>query len=371
MHRQRRNKYGPMPGTQCVVFIDDVNMPAKEVYGSQPPIELLRQFFDQGIWFDLKRPEEIYIHDTMFVCAMAPPGGSRQEVYRRFLRHFNLYSISDFSEDTITRIFTNIAFIGLQRNGFTTAVMSTIMEMVGATMNVYRQIQKDLRPTPTKSHYLFNLRDFSRVITGCTMIREESVESKTVFTKLWVHEILRVFGDRLIDTNDRQWLFLKIKEAVETYMKEGFDIVFDYLQKFDEHLTEQSLRSLIFGNFMDVDTIPTDRRYEEVKSMEEYLTMAISSLEDYNLTHRHKMDIVLFRYALEHLARICRILAIPCGSLLMVGVGGSGRQSLTKLAANMADQGLFQPEIGSSYGLHEWRDDIKKVTILILISSRF
>ncbi|XP_053982803.1 dynein axonemal heavy chain 7 [Hylaeus volcanicus] len=361
LYRRRRTKFGPLPGTHCVVFIDDVNMPAKEMYGSQPPIELLRQFFDHKLWFDLKQPEIIRVYDTMFVCAMAPPGGSRQELYQRFLRHFHLFSISNFSEDTIVRIFTTIAFIGLQRNGFTTAVMPTIIEIVAATMNVYRNAQMELRPTPTKSHYLFNLRDFSRVITGCAMIREESVESKTDFTKLWVHEILRVFGDRLIDKPDRRWLYLKIKEVVDRILKESFDTVFDYLPKFDEHLTEESLQSLIFGNFMDVDTIPVDRRYEEVKSTDEYLEVAISCLEDYNLTHRHKMDIVLFRYALEHLARVCRILVIPCGSLLMVGVGGSGRQSLTRLAASMVGHGLFQPEIGSAYGLQEWRDDIKKV----------
>ncbi|KOC62554.1 Dynein heavy chain 7, axonemal [Habropoda laboriosa] len=361
LYKRRRNQFGPLPGTHCIVFIDDVNMPAKEIYGAQPPIELLRQFFDHRIWFNLKKPETIHIYDTMFVCAMTPPGGSRQELYRRFLRHFNLYSISNFSEDTIIRIFTSIAFIGLQRNGFTTAVMPTIMEIVNATMNIFVNAQGELKPTPAKSHYLFNLRDFTRVITGCTMIKEDSVESKLDFTKLWVHEILRVFGDRLIDNQDRQWLFLKVKEVVGVNLKETFDAVFDHLPKFDEQLTHESLQSLIFGNFMDVDAIPSDRRYAEVKSMEEYTQVAIGCLEEYNLTHRHKMDIVLFRYALEHLARICRILVIPCGSLLMVGVGGSGRQTLTKLASSMIGHGLFQPEIGSAYGIQEWRDDIKKV----------
>ncbi|KAF3425858.1 hypothetical protein E2986_01736 [Frieseomelitta varia] len=361
LYKRRRNQFAPLPGTHCVVFIDDVNMPAKETYGSQPPIELLRQFFDHEIWFDLRKPEMIHVHDTLFVCAMAPPGGSRQELYQRFLRHFNLFSIDSFTDDTIVRIFTNIAFVGLQRNGFTTAIMPVVVDIVNATKNIFHDAQSQLRPTPAKSHYLFNLRDFSRVITGCAMIREESVVSKSDFTKLWTHEILRVFGDRLVDENDRRWLFSRIKETVGGNMRETFDTVFGHLPKFDDQLTMESLRDLIFGTFMDVDTIPCDRRYEEVKSMDEYMEVAVSCLEDYNLTHRRKMDIVLFRYALEHLARICRILVIPCGSLLMVGVGGSGRQSLTRLAANMANLGLFQPEIGSAYDVQEWRDDIKRV----------
>lgn len=361
LFKRRKGHYGPMGDSLCVVFIDDVNMPAKEVYGAQPAIELLRQFFDHQHWYDLKEPEKILIFDTMFVCAMAPPGGSRQEVYNRFLRHFNLYSIDSFNEDSISKIFTNIGLVGLKRNGFASDVIGTVVTLVNATLEVFRNAMNSLRPTPTKSHYLFNLRDFSRVVTGCSMIKKESVAPKGTFVRLWVHETMRVFGDRLIDTEDRRWLFQQLKDTVTNVFRESFDQTFSHLPKYDDQINELSMNNLIFGNFMDIDANPEEKLYEEVGSMDAFQRVAVQFLEEYNNTHKNKMDIVLFRYALEHLARISRILAIPCGSLLMVGVGGSGRQSLTRLAASMAGCGLFQPEIGSAYGVNEWREDLKRV----------
>lgn len=361
LYKKRKNQFAPPMGKRCIVFIDEVNMPAKEIYGAQPPIELLRQFFDHGTWFDLKKPEVITILDTMFVCAMALPGGSRQEIYRRFLRHFNLFNVCKFSRDSFFRIFTNLAFIGLKRNDFTAGVLPIINDLVNATLHVFDSVIHYLRPTPLKPHYLFNIRDFARVITGCTLLKKESANSsRTVFSKLWVHEMFRVFGDRLIDQSDRNWLFFTIKDTVETILKERFDTMFDYLPKFQNKVTEESLDNLIFG-FMDIEAVLADRRYEEIPSIEEYQQVASSFLMEYNDIHRDKIDIVLFRYALKHLARICRVLAIPCGNILLVGTGGSGRRSLTKLSTAMHKYDFYQPEISSIYSIEEWREEIKNV----------
>ncbi|VUZ52825.1 unnamed protein product, partial [Hymenolepis diminuta] len=82
-------------------------------------------------------------------------------------------------------------------------------------------------------------------------------------------------------------------------------------------------------------------------------------LSDYNTTHKNKMNLVTFRYVLEHLARICRVLRVATGNALLIGVGGSGRQSLSRLAAAMAGYIVFQPEVTKDYGLDEWRNDLK------------
>ncbi|CAJ1084997.1 dynein heavy chain 12%2C axonemal [Xyrichtys novacula] len=358
LDKRRKGVFGPPVGKKCVIFVDDMNMPALEQFGAQPPVELLRQFVDHGNWYDLKDTSRITLMDLQLIAAMGPPGGGRNAVTSRFLRHFNICSINAFSDDTMVRIFSSIVAFYLKNNEFTPEYFTIGSQIVTATMEVYKKAMENLLPTPAKSHYTFNLRDFSRVIQGCLLLKKKSLENKRTVIRLFVHEVFRVYYDRLVDDKDRAWLYLLMKDILKDHFKENFDQIFDHLKQ-GSKLVEEDMRNLLFGDYMTPDLEGDERLYAEVPSMDSFEIVVQSCLEEYNQMHKNHMNLVIFRYVLEHLSRISRVLKQPGGNALLVGVGGSGRQSITRLATSMAHMTMFQPEISKSYGMTEWRDDLK------------
>ena len=86
-------------------------------------------------------------------------------------------------------------------------------------------------------------------------------------------------------------------------------------------------------------------------------------LDEYN-TENKEMKLVFFWDAIEHISRICRVLRQPRGNAMLVGVGGSGKQSLTRFASYISEMKCFQIELSKGYGYTEFREDLKKLYMM-------
>lgn len=68
---------------------------------------------------------------------------------------------------------------------------------------IYRFVVQELPPTPSKFHYIFNLRDLSRVYNGLCRTMPERFTEPEQFLRVWRNECLRVFADRLTNEKDK------------------------------------------------------------------------------------------------------------------------------------------------------------------------
>jgi dynein heavy chain len=363
LDRRRKGVFGPPMGKTCVIFVDDLNMPAKEKYGAQPPIELLRQWIDQGNWYDKKDTSRIELIDVILLAAMGPPGGGRNNITGRITRHLNVITMDTFSDDTMIKIFTSIVDWHFGK-GFEAAFNRAGKIVVQATMEIYKQTIANFLPTPSKSHYIFNLRDFSRVIKGILLVPSSVMKEERKLHRLWIHEIYRVFYDRLIDEGDREIFFNLVKTVASDIMKVDITKLLEHLKQPNEKLSDFHIRSLIFGDYAKAEG---EKIYDEITDLDELSKTMEGYLEEYNAISKVPMNLVMFKFAIEHISRVARILKQDNGHALLIGIGGSGRQSSAKLATFMADYELFQIEITKNYGKNEWRDDIKKVFFIFIL----
>ncbi|XP_075430348.1 dynein axonemal heavy chain 1 isoform X2 [Ascaphus truei] len=345
LDKRRKGVFGPPLGRYFIFFIDDLNMPALETYGAQPPIELLRQWLDHRGWYDRKQIGVFkQLVDINFVCVMGPPGGGRNPVSPRLTRHCHYLSFAEMGDASKRTIFCSILSSWI---GGAPAVQHLMEPIVDATINLYNTITSQLLPTPAKSHYTFNLRDLSKVFQGMLMAEPAKIEDTLQLLRLWYHEGCRVFQDRLVNEEDRDWF----DDLMQGRMQE-------FGASFQEVVPQQPV---LFGDFM---TPGSDVKiYQLIEDREKLLQVILEYMEDYNQINTTKMKLVLFLDAVQHICRISRVLRQPLGNALLLGVGGSGRQSLTKLASHMAEYECFQIELSKNYGMSEWREDIKRILL--------
>jgi dynein heavy chain len=342
LDKKRKNLLGPPAGKKMLYFVDDLNMPALEVYGAQPPNELLRQCVDNSGFYDTQKLFFKNIQNLIFSACMAPPGGGRNEVTPRLLRHYNIVWLMQLSEESMRQIFTAIleGFLQCEQP----SLASTAAPMVASAVGIYKRVEVEMLPTPAKSHYTFNLRDLSKVFQGVLMVKKDHIPDKKEIVKLWAHEEARVFRDRLINQDDRDIFNAFMGEAI--------------VEKLEmDDLPVEEFADVLFGDYLTRE----DKMYQEVTDHAKLNDLLMEYLEEYNITFPSQMHLVFFHDAMSHISRISRVLRQPRGNALLVGVGGSGRQSLTRLASFMADCKCFSIEITRGYGMNEFHEDLKTV----------
>jgi dynein heavy chain len=109
--------------------------------------------------------------------------------------------------------------------------------IVNTTIFIYGQVQLKFKPTPAKSHYTFNLRDVSKIFQGIAKSSGKAIVKEDDMVKLWAHECLRVFQDRLVNQGDR-----------DIFQAMLIDVMKEKLQK--DWSKVVTTEPLLFGSFV-------------------------------------------------------------------------------------------------------------------------
>ena len=340
LEKKAGKNFGP-PGTKRLVyFVDDLNMPEVDLYGTASPHTVMRQHLDYDHWYDRQKHTLKIVSNTQYMASMNPKAGSFT-INPRLQRHFSVFAISPPGDEALRTIYTQLLHGHLKAGGFGKAVVKIAENVVDAAIKIHAKASTTFLPTAIKFHYVFNLRDLTNVFQGLAFSAADVVKTPLQLSRLLLHELERVYSDKLVTEEDLQ-LFGKFSQQIMT-------------EVFSDQEPEQLLQEpRIHAHFAGGVGEP---KYKQISSMQSLKTILDEALANYNDVNS-AMNLVLFKDAMQHVCRINRILESPRGNALLVGVGGSGKQSLSRLAASISGLDAFQITLSKGYGINELKADL-------------
>jgi dynein heavy chain len=376
IEKKQGKQFGPPGGKKMTVFIDDMSMPLVNEWNDQITLEIMRQLIElKGYYFLEKenRGDFKEVESLQYVGAMNHPGGGRNDIPNRIKRHFFIFNMTSPSVRSIENIYGRIMTLLFNPKKYNQDVLSVKELLTDATITLWDIVRKRLLPTPTKFHYVFNIRELSRVFQGIAnvagngeykIIQTSSgapgkMKSDLFLVALWRHECERVFEDKLMTDNDKKVFHDFLDKVTVEKFKDLLDIS-----------EEEVLTNILFSDFQRKDefdeygelTKVAPFVYEACQSINAIRKVTVEKLASYNEVNiSKKMGLVIFDDALKHLLRLCRILNTKRGSAMLVGVGGSGKQSLTKLSSFICKQRFFQIALTKSYTENNLKENIAEL----------
>lgn len=351
--------YGPPAGRKLTIFIDDINMPIINEWGDQVTNEIVRQLMEMKGFYSLDKPGDFStIVDIQLIAAMNHPGGGRNDIPPRLKRQFNVFNCTLPSNRSMDKIFSVIGegYFCIER--FKVEIVEFLPNLIPLTRSIWQQTKGKMLPTPAKFHYVFNLRDLSRIWGGMLYIQDAELPNIETLLKLWMHECFRVISDRFTNDQDREWftknLVKTLKAEIDSKYFQNFtdeeEFFVDFLREPPEPTGEEG----------EEVSLEAPKIYEKIPSFDFVRDKVLTYMTGYNEVIRGAdMDLVFFRDALIHLMIISRIIRTPRGSAMLVGVGGSGKQSLTRLSSFIANYTSFQITLTRSYNVGNLMEDLK------------
>ncbi|KAF4648710.1 hypothetical protein FOL47_002888, partial [Perkinsus chesapeaki] len=357
VERKTGKTFCPPGGKPMTIFLDDMSMPLVNQWGDQVTLELTRQLVDMGGFYFLdkdKRGDFKTIEKLSYIGAMGHPGGGRNDIPNRTKSKFFAFNMVLPSVVSVDNIYGSILRARFNsKSGAPDRVVAMTKKLTVATIDVWDKIKRSLLPTPQRFHYVFNMRELSRVFQGVMDTPLEVITDESTLVCLWKHECTRVFADKLARTVDKDFVDKVINDFT--------------LQHFGEKLAADHAVTTWWADFLrdapesEEEELEAPKVYEPIgANFDRVRSKAYEYLKKFNDAFPAKsMNLVLFDDAMCHMMRIVRTIQQKRGSAMLVGVGGSGKQSLTRLSSFTCNQKCFQIALTKNYNDNALFDDLR------------
>ncbi|KAF5123851.1 Dynein heavy chain, cytoplasmic [Metarhizium anisopliae] len=324
-------------GRWLVVFCDEINLPAPDNYGTQRAISFLRQLVEHNGFWRTSDKSWVTLDRIQFVGACNPPtDAGRTPLGARFLRHAPLIMVDYPGELSLNQIYGT----------FNSAVLKIIPALRGyaealthAMVRFYLESQQRFTPK-IQPHYVYSPRELTRWVRG-VYEAIKPLESLSIegLIRIWAHEALRLFQDRLVAEDERKWT----DEAVRR-------IALEHFPNIDE---EKSLGGpILFSNWLSKNYVPVDR-----EQLRDFVKARLKTFCEEEVD----VPLILFNDVLEHVLRIDRVFRQPQGHLILIGVSGSGKTTLSRFVAWMNGLKVFQIKVHGKYSGEDFDEDLRDV----------
>ncbi|KAK1146072.1 dynein heavy chain [Aspergillus melleus] len=324
-------------GRWLVIFCDEINLPAPDHYGTQRAIAFLRQLVEQNGFWRTSDKTWVTLDRIQFVGACNPPtDAGRTPLAERFLRHSPLVMVDYPGELSLTQIYGT----------FNSAVLKILPLLRGysdsltkAMVQFYLESQSRFT-AKIQPHYVYSPRELTRWVRG-VYEAIKPLESLSVegLVRIWAHEALRLFQDRLVAEEERNWTGDAVRRIA--------------LEHFPNMDAEEALKGpILFSNWLSKNYVPVEQ-----ERLRDFVKARLRTFCEEEVD----VPLVLFNDVLEHALRIDRVFRQPQGHLILIGVSGSGKTTLSRFVAWMNGLKVFQIKVHGKYSSEDFDDDLRTV----------
>ena len=202
----------PGDNHKLVVYFEDLHMTRFDKYNDVPGLEVMRDLITTKEWYSTARKSQRVIDDTSVIACIDTRAEQYERLPRRLLYCFALIGMEGYSSDTMVHVMTQL--FEIQSADWPSQITGLIPRLARAVDALYRSCFQYLKPTPLKVHYTFNYRECFRMVTSFCKIEGNYLKTEANLVKLFYHEAVRQYGDKILMRHDLAWFSSTLEKLV-------------------------------------------------------------------------------------------------------------------------------------------------------------